>query len=804
LDIIRKFEPLFGEWHAERRIGVGSFGRVYRIVKHEEATGAEYFSALKYISLPQSEEEIKQLRYDGMDETSISDHYGRVIKDISAEIQLMYKLRGHTNIVAYEDHRILPKPSGVGHDIFIRMELLTSLNEHMLRNSMTDADIIRLGTDLCNALQRCQRQRILHRDIKPDNIFISENGDYKLGDFGIARQWRTDMTRAYRTKIGSPNYMAPEVHNTDQYDARVDIYSLGIVLYRLLNNKRFPFEPQDKMLDSYDREEAFNKRLRGDALPLPCNAHNRLGEIVLKACAFDPEDRYQTPQEMRTELVALADGVAAMKAVPSVVRTAPAEAERAHAEMDDIWGAKNAEEAIPSAAQVSADTTISVFDMKSSPSAQPQSVFAAPAENIPTLPPSIPRKQEATSSAAQGAVDATVSVFDMKSSPSAQPQSVFTAPTENIPTIPPSIPRKPGAHTPAMQSAADATVSVFDVADASCAQRAFASPETTDATGENTVSVFDFPIAQNSTASAYHTSPHSAGGQNATQKPWSNSQPPQNVEPHEPGKKKRGAWIAAAIAAALLVLTITIIAISKNIISFYPVTAFNAHYETDAPGGGAAVPGSNQNTDAPARSTITDVPIAADKYTPKPTPTPTPKSPQKVANPSASLKSGTYYQPAYPNQFELDFYCATSGAIICFTDNGNEPTLESKGANPVTTLGVSFHYDKETIVTIKIKAFKEGMLPSDTVTYTYTLIPTDIWWDDDQTNASDQQVDTSALQAAISDAERFMQSDAFNNMGEVQRDKWQAVVNMAKNCLSDSLHTQAEVDAATVALHLLN
>lgn len=105
----------------------------------------------------------------------------------------------------------------------------------------TEADVIRLGIDMCRALEVCAKENIIHRDIKPSNIFVSEHGDYKLGDFGVARHLEASCREL--SKKGTYDYMAPEVYRDSVYDARADIFSLGIVLYKLMNNGRIPFLP---------------------------------------------------------------------------------------------------------------------------------------------------------------------------------------------------------------------------------------------------------------------------------------------------------------------------------------------------------------------------------------------------------------------------------------------------------------------------------------------------------------------------------------------------------------------------------
>ena len=99
-------------------------------------------------------------------------------------------------------------------------------------------------------------------------------------------------------------YMAPEVRFGDgQSSYNVDIYSLGLVMYRLLNKNRMPFEPFDAELISYqDKEAALTRRLRGEELPLPAEAPEALGRIVLKACEADKEKRYRSASQMYADL----------------------------------------------------------------------------------------------------------------------------------------------------------------------------------------------------------------------------------------------------------------------------------------------------------------------------------------------------------------------------------------------------------------------------------------------------------------------------------------------------------------------
>lgn len=288
-------------WTIKRLISEGSYGKVYEITRENFGT---YRAALKVITVPQSAAELRNAFEECMDEKSVHSYFYSVVEDFVREFALMSKLKGMTNVVSYEDHEVIPHKDGVGWDILIRTELLNPLLEYAYAHPFSRRDIIKLGIDLCRALELCQKCDIIHRAIKPENIFVSDGGDFKLGDFGIART--VEKTMSGLSKRGTYSYMAPEVYRGAAYGFGVDIYSLGIVMYRLLNNNRIPFLPPAPAAITYSKHEAaLAKRIGGEAFPAPANAEGRLGEIVLKACAFDPKERYSSPMQLRQELEAI-------------------------------------------------------------------------------------------------------------------------------------------------------------------------------------------------------------------------------------------------------------------------------------------------------------------------------------------------------------------------------------------------------------------------------------------------------------------------------------------------------------------
>ena len=304
-------QNLWPGWETVRLIGQGSFGAVYEI--RRDVLGEPEAAALKVITIPKNDSDIEELYAEGYDKGSVTTTFRNHLKSIVSEYTLMRKMTGSANIVNCDDVRYVQHDDGIGWDIFIKMELLTPLNK-ALPSAVPEQTVIHIAKDLCQALVLCKKHDIIHRDIKPQNIFLSPNGDYKLGDFGIAK---TVEKTTGGTKIGTYKYMAPEVYNNQPYGSAADIYSLGLVLYWLLNERRLPFLPlPPQPLMAGADEEARVRRLSGDPVPPPVHGSDALKAIVLKACVFDPRYRYQSAAEMLEALNRL-DAPAAATSVPT-------------------------------------------------------------------------------------------------------------------------------------------------------------------------------------------------------------------------------------------------------------------------------------------------------------------------------------------------------------------------------------------------------------------------------------------------------------------------------------------------------
>ena len=375
----KKYEPVFGKWYITKQLGAGSYGKVFEIERTDALDGTVYRGALKAITIPSSPEELQSvLDEDGLDRQGASSYFRETVVALNREIALMNKVKGHSNIVSYEDHDVIEHTDGIGWDILIRMELLTPISQYFKQfDTIPRQAVLRLGIDLCRALEVCEKYSIIHRDIKPANIFISDTGDFKLGDFGVART--ASASTGASTFAGTVNYMAPEVFRREKYTASVDTYSLGLVMYQLLNANRMPFyPPYPQPLTALAKERAHDRRLAGEPLPDPVNASGPLADILRKACAPAPADRFASPTEMRLALEAVLRGASDAAPVPEAGdATVRAAAPAAEVPAADAAATVSAAPKAPETPDAADETTRLPFGQQ--PAAQPTPPAKAPA-----------------------------------------------------------------------------------------------------------------------------------------------------------------------------------------------------------------------------------------------------------------------------------------------------------------------------------------------------------------------------------------------------------------------------------------
>ena len=305
IDIQQTVHKAWPDWNLTAVIGQGAYARVYRACRTDGQN-----AAVKVLIFPDDWEDMDTLRCEGYSDDKIAEYYQQHVQAIIKEITIMQKLQDSERIVRIEDHCVL-HPEPLQWIILIRMELLTPLTKKTALKEMDQHEVVRVGTDICRALECCHGRGIVHRDIKPENIFVDAQGRYKLGDFGTAKEMERTRTLSWK---GTPNFMAPEIFRSEigshglQYAKLADIYSLGMVLYWLGNCLTLPFVHGGKQIVTpQERESAFQRRISGERMPAPCCVKAPLADAILKACAYIPEERWQSVGEMGEALLKTLD-----------------------------------------------------------------------------------------------------------------------------------------------------------------------------------------------------------------------------------------------------------------------------------------------------------------------------------------------------------------------------------------------------------------------------------------------------------------------------------------------------------------
>jgi serine/threonine protein kinase len=269
-----------GHYRVTGKLGVGGMGVVYEA----EDTRLSRRVALKF--LPD----------DLADDPDAARRFTR-------EAQLVAELN-HPHICIIHE---VDKDKG---RVFIAMERLegTNLKLHMAKRSLETPEIVSIALQITDALDAAHSRKIVHRDIKPGNIFVSSTGHVKVLDFGLARHFSTESNGSEGLEgstipgrpLGTANYMAPERILQTPLDPRCDLFSLGVVIYEMATG-RLPFagaSPSETVTNVLEKAP--------DPLTtLSPHRPARLERIVNRLLAKQAEDRYQSAAELRRELLTL-------------------------------------------------------------------------------------------------------------------------------------------------------------------------------------------------------------------------------------------------------------------------------------------------------------------------------------------------------------------------------------------------------------------------------------------------------------------------------------------------------------------
>lgn len=245
---------------------------------------------VKVISIPGSQAQLDALLLTGAykDPAAALDYFKSLADDVVAEAEVLQKLSKLEGFLSYERWQIVPMENNdLGYQVYLLGSYKQSLERFMRRNPMTHLAAVNLGLDMCAALAISRKAGYLYADLKPSNIFVSDEREYRIGDLGFVKLDSlkyTSLPSKYRSA-----YTAPEQDDTlATLNETVDTYAAGMILYQVFNNGQLPTEPNTAE----------------NPLPAPLNADYEIAEIIMKAVAPDPRDRWDNPMAMGQALAA--------------------------------------------------------------------------------------------------------------------------------------------------------------------------------------------------------------------------------------------------------------------------------------------------------------------------------------------------------------------------------------------------------------------------------------------------------------------------------------------------------------------
>lgn len=244
---------------------------------------------VKVISVPASQAKMDALLLSGAypDEAAALDYFREQANGVLEEVDILEKFSELEGFIPFSGYQMEPMESGKGFEIYLLSPYKRSLLKHFKRHVFTHLDALNLGLDLCASLSVCRRNGYMYVDLKPSNVFVTDQRLFRIGDLGFTRL--DSLKYAFLPEKYISIYTPPEVRDAfSALNSTMDIYAAGLILYQTYNNGELPFNDDIQP---------------GDALPSPLYADYEMSEIILKACAPNPEDRWQTPMEMGQAIV---------------------------------------------------------------------------------------------------------------------------------------------------------------------------------------------------------------------------------------------------------------------------------------------------------------------------------------------------------------------------------------------------------------------------------------------------------------------------------------------------------------------
>lgn len=259
---------------------------------------------VKILSIPANQTKVEALLLTGAFPNSAAalDYFRGLGQDIVNETEELEKLSKLEGFLPFDGVQMLPMDGEVGYDVYLLSPYRRSLERYFRKEVITHLAAVNLGLDLCAAAAIARHEGFVCIDLKPENVFISEKQEYRIGDLGLARMEDLSMLSLPEKYLSA--YTAPEVRDPmATLNPSVDVYAIGKILAQAFNGGTLPEETDG-------------------AIVAPAYADYEMAEIIQKACAAEPKDRWENPAKMGQAIVSYMqrNGANDVPIVPQSVR----------------------------------------------------------------------------------------------------------------------------------------------------------------------------------------------------------------------------------------------------------------------------------------------------------------------------------------------------------------------------------------------------------------------------------------------------------------------------------------------------
>lgn len=281
-----------------------------------EKTNEKYI--IKVISIPSSQTQLDALLLTGAlkDEASALQYFEERARELVQELEAIQQLARQEGFLPFVGYQVAAKENAVGFDVYILTQYKRSLERQISKKPLSQLDALNLGLDICSALSACRRNGYLFVNLKPNNIYISDSGEYRIADLGLIPLKSLKYAILPEHYIG--DYTAPEIADAfSPLNESVDVYAAGAILFSIYNGGVMP----DKINPT-----------------APAYADDELAQILLKAIDPDPANRWENPAQMGQMLVSYMqkNGAFDIPIIPPIPEPEPEIAEPAKETSSDI------------------------------------------------------------------------------------------------------------------------------------------------------------------------------------------------------------------------------------------------------------------------------------------------------------------------------------------------------------------------------------------------------------------------------------------------------------------------------------